>query len=390
MRPIYLQKNHGWRDAYNPLRGLNMSRLTAMQEAGERGQYADLQWLYYYMERSDAMIHSVIQRRRAALLSLDWDIRIVSQAQDSPLAQEQANFLRMVYDNIDNFREAVAFLFTGFFRGFAHLEKHWGSNGLIERLEPVEQWFWLRDGLFGDWEYNPGANPGTLRGEQINSDDFIIHECAALDRILSVLYLRKNLSQRDWDSYLSVYGIPSIFLVGPPNVPDDKQKEYQSIAEQILSDGRGFLPHESDIKFVNGGGDKPPFQEQIKYLDEQITIAATGGILTMLAESGSGTLAGGAHQDTFLQIAKADAVTLAGVLQNAIDVPLLQQHFPGQPVQAYFEFSPNLTQETRQVVQDALLLKAAGLEVKPEEISEKTGYTLTALPAQEAGKNPPV
>ncbi|WP_168442318.1 phage portal protein family protein [Pontiella desulfatans] len=377
---IALQKNHGWRDAYNPLRGLNLSRLTALQEAGERGQYADLQWLYYYMERSDAMIHSVIQRRRAALLSLDWDIRIVSQAQHDPRAQQQADFLRMAYDNIDNFREAVSFLFTGFFRGFAHLEKHWAANGLIERLEPVEQWFWLRDGLFGDWEYNAGANPGTLRGEPIESADFIIHETAALDRILSVLYLRKNLSQRDWDSFLSVYGIPAIFLVGPPNVPEDKQKEYQTIAEQILSDGRGFLPHESDIKFVNGGGDKPPFHDQIKYLDEQITIAATGGLLTMLAEAGSGTLAGGAHQDTFLQIAKSDAVTLAGVLQNAIDVPLLQQHFPGQPVQAYFEFSPNLTQETRQVVQDALLLKAAGLEVKPEEISEKTGYSLTQSP----------
>ena len=373
----YLQKNHGWRDAYNPLRGLNLSRLVSLQEAGERGQYADLQWLYYYMERSDAMIHSVIQRRRAALLSLDWDIRIVSQAQDNPVAQEQADFLRLVYDNIDNFREAISFLFSAFFRGFAHLEKHWAANGLIERLEPVEQWFWLRDGLFGDWEYNAGANPGTLRGQAIESEDFIVFESAALDRILSVLYLRKNLSQRDWDSYLAVYGIPSIFLVGPPNVPEDKQKEYQSIAEQILSDGRGFLPHDSDIKFVNGGGDQPPFHDQIKYIDQQVTIAATGGLLTMLAEAGSGTLAGGAHQDTFLQIAKSDAVTLAGVLQNSIDVPLLKEHFPDQPIMAYFEFSPNLTQETRQVVQDALLLKAAGLEVKPEEVSEKTGYSLS-------------
>jgi hypothetical protein len=134
MRQIYLQKNHGWRDAYNSLRGLNLSRLVALQEAGERGQYADLQWLYYYMERSDAMIHSVIQRRRAALLSLDWDIRIVSLAQHDPRAQQQADFLRMVYDNIANFREAVSFLFSGFFRGFAHLEKHWADNGLIERL----------------------------------------------------------------------------------------------------------------------------------------------------------------------------------------------------------------------------------------------------------------
>jgi phage gp29-like protein len=377
MRYLCTQKDHGYRDSTNPLRGLNMPRLVGLQESGERGDYADLQWFYYYMERSDAMIHSVIQRRRAALLSLDWDVRIVSQSKDDPRAQEQADFLRMVYDNIDNFREAVSFLFTGFFRGFAHLEKHWTPGGLIERLEPVEQWFWIRDGLFGDWEYNAGAVSGCRRGTIIDPENFVILETTALDRILSVLYLRKNLSQSDWDSYIAVYGIPSIFLVGPPNADETKQKEYQAVAEQILSNGRGFLPHDSDIKFVTGGGGHPPFIEQIKYIDEQITLAATGGILTMLSAPGSGTLAGNAHQDTFLQIAKSDAITLAGVLQNAIDVPLLAEYFPGQPALAYFEFSPGLTRATSQVVQDALDLKAAGLEIDPAELSEKTGYTLT-------------
>ncbi|QHI68469.1 phage portal protein family protein [Tichowtungia aerotolerans] len=377
MRYICSTKDHGYRDSTNPLRGLNMQRLVALQESGERGEFADLQWFYYYMERSDAMIHSVIQRRRAALLSLDWDVRVVSQEQDNPLANEQADFLRMVYDNIDNFREAVSFLFTGFFRGFAHLEKHWSSGGLIERLEPVEQWFWVRDGLFGDWEYNAGAVSGHRRGESIKPENFVLLEAPALDRILSILYLRKNLSQTDWDSFLSVYGIPSIFLVGPPNADEAKQKEYQAVAEQILSNGRGFLPHDSDIKFVTGGGEKPPFQEQIKYLDEQITIAATGGLLTMLAQPGSGTLAGSAHQDSFLQIAKSDAVTLAGVLQNAIDVPLLTEFFPGQPPLAYFEFSPGLNHATSQVVQDAIDLKTAGMQIDPAELSEKTGYTLT-------------
>jgi len=92
-------------------------------------------------------------------------------------------------------------------------------------------------------------------------------------------------------------------------------------------------------------------------------------------------LAGTAHQETFLQIARADAITMAGILQNAIDVPLLQQHFPGQPVMAYFEFSPGFTQETKQVVLDAVNLKTAGLEIDTAELSEKTGYTLTKTPA---------
>ncbi len=187
---LFNRKDHGWRDNYNPLRGLSMPKLISLLEAGERGEYADLQWFYYYMERSDAMIYSVLQRRRAALLAVDWDIRVVARGDgrktadrrpvfappglrrgtpqtdksqagawrsqeaagkkaDKVLAGEQAAFLSEVYDRIDNFRDAVSFLFTGLFRGYAHLEKHYCGSGLIHRLEPVEQWFWVREGCSG-------------------------------------------------------------------------------------------------------------------------------------------------------------------------------------------------------------------------------------------------
>jgi len=397
MISIFNSKDHRWRDSYNPLRGLNMCRLVSMLEAGERGQYADLQWFYYFMERSDAMIASVIQRRRAALLSVDWDIRLVAERRaeggklkpeigvvsrrgaksaegDHVLAEEQRDFLRMVYDGIENFKDATGFVWSGFLRGYAHLEKHFSSSGLIERLEPVEQWFWVRDGMFGDWEYNRHANPGLLRGESIEPGNFVVFETMALNRILSMLYLRKNLSAKDWDSYLAVYGIPSVFLVGPPNASADREKEFQEIAEMLINDGRGYLPNGSDIKYVNGGGGKAPFLEHIEYLDKQITIAATGGLLTMLSEAGSGTLAGGAHSETFMQIARADAVSLSAVLQRDIDVPLLAEAFPGQPALAYFEFSPVASDQTRQVVQDAVELSKAGLKVDAAEVAEKTGY----------------
>jgi phage gp29-like protein len=372
---IYESKDHRWRDAYNPLRGLSMPKLVSLLEAGERGQYADLQWFYHYMERSDSMIASVLQRRRAALLSVDYDIREVSEG-DRVLAHEQAELLRHVYDQIDNFRDAIAFLFSGVFRGFSHLEKHYTDSGMIHRLEPVEQWFWVRDGLFGDWEYNENAVSGRYKGIPVEPDDFVVFETAPLNRILSVLYLRKNLSHKDWDSFLEVYGIPSIFLVGPPNTPASKEEEYQTIAEQIISDGRGYLPHGSDIKYVNGGGSRPPFLEHIEYIDRQITIAATGGLLTMLSESGSGTLAGSAHSETFMQIARSDAVLLGGVLQRDIDAPILNRFFPGYPVQAYFEFAPMATKESSRVVQDAAQLAAVGVPIDPKEISEKTGYQL--------------
>ncbi|MEI6515377.1 MAG: DUF935 family protein [bacterium] len=371
------QKHQGWRDKYNPLRGLSLPKLVSLLEAGERGAYADLQWFYHYMERSDAMIHAVIQRRRAALLACDWDIRVsADEDSDKGLAEEQSAFLREAYDRVENFRDAVSFLFSGLFRGYAHLEKHFTPSGLVTRLEPVEQWFWVRDGLFGAWEYNQNARSGAARGMVVASENFLVFESVPLNRMLAVLYLRKNLSQKDWDSFLEVYGIPSIFLVGPPNTPETKEAEYHKVAQEIISDGRGYLPYGSDVKFVNGGGNKPPFLEHIDYIDRQITLAATGGLLTMLAESGSGTLAGNAHSDTFLQIARGDAALLSGLFQEQFDTPLLREYFPGQPILAYFEFAPPAADEVSRVVKDAVELAKAGFRMDVEELSEKTGYRL--------------
>jgi phage gp29-like protein len=391
---IYSQKSNAWRDAYNPLRGMSLQRMLTLLDAGERGQYADLQWFYHYMERSDAMVFSVMQRRRAALLSCDWDIKQVPpqvgdsttkvtkstkgrEGRDQVLADEQAAMLREAYDRIENLRDAVAFLFSGFFRGYAHMEKHYAPSGMITRLEPVEQWFWVRDGMYGDWEYNQNAVSSRYRGVPIEPENFVILDTVPLNRLLSVLYLGRTLTLKDWDSFLEVYGIPSVFLVGPPNTPEAKEEEYQRIAEQLISDGRGYLPNGSDIKYVNGGGNRPPFRERIEYLDRQITLVATGGLLTMLAESGSGTLAGAAHTETFMQIARGDALTVSEVLQKHLDAPLLAEFFPGEPVLAYFEFAPPAGDEVSRVIQDAAMLAKAGVRMDPAELSEKTGYALS-------------
>ncbi len=374
---IYDSKDHKWRDQYNPLRGLSLPKLVSLMESGERGAYADLQWFYHYMERSDAMIHAVIQRRRAALLACDWDIRVsADEDADKSLAAEQSAFLREAYDRVENFRDAVSFMFSGFFRGYAHLEKHISPSGMVTRLEPVEQWFWVRDGLFGSWEYNQDARSGVGRGVPVDFQNFLVFESVPLNRMLAVLYLRKNLSQKDWDSFLEVYGIPSIFLVGPPNTPETKEAEYHAVAQEIMSNGRGYLPHGSDVKSVNGGGNKPPFLEHIDYIDRQITLAATGGLLTMLAESGSGTLAGNAHSDTFLQIARSDAALLSGIFQEQFDTPILSEYFPDQPILAYFEFSPPAADEVSRVVKDAVEFAKAGVRMDLRELEEKTGYKL--------------
>ena len=336
---VYTTKSNQWREYMNPLRGVTLEGIVAKIEQGERGAFADLQWFYQAMERSDALIATVMMRRRAALLSCQWHVRPEESPTDAVLASEQAAFLRDHYDRVENLREAAAFLATATFRGFAHVEKHAADGGGVVRLEPVEQWFWCREGMFGEWTYNRDARSGVDRGERIERGNFVVCEAPmALDRILAVQYLRRNMALRDWSSYLDVYGIPSMFIVGPPGVSDDKEAEYLEVAERLAKDGRGYLPNGTDVKYVNGGGSgRPPFRDHLDYLDKQITLLGTGGLLTMLTESGSGTLAGSAHQEAFRQVAKADAVMVSEALQRDFDAPLLAAAFPGWPVEAGFE-----------------------------------------------------
>jgi hypothetical protein len=91
---IFSSKNNQWRESYNPLRGLTISRVVAMLDAGKRGQYSDLQWFYYFMERSDPVIFTVLQRRRAALMECDWDVRRVAPQVDGGMWLAMKEFPR--------------------------------------------------------------------------------------------------------------------------------------------------------------------------------------------------------------------------------------------------------------------------------------------------------
>ena len=68
------------RDWYNPLKGLAMSRIVAYEDAAERGQYADLQWLWRLMEQTDVTVQAAIARRLSFIDSIDWEIRAVESA----------------------------------------------------------------------------------------------------------------------------------------------------------------------------------------------------------------------------------------------------------------------------------------------------------------------
>lgn len=72
---IHLRAANRWRDQYNPTRGLTIERAANLLEAGERGEYADLQWLYRFVEKRDTTLAALLARYDGGLLKLDWTIK---------------------------------------------------------------------------------------------------------------------------------------------------------------------------------------------------------------------------------------------------------------------------------------------------------------------------
>ena len=421
-----VRTSNRWRDAYNPLRTLVIAKAIVLLEWAERGSFAELMVTMRKVERRYPILKALKANRLAAITRLDYDILIPDDLPENlkTMAEAQQVWLKCRYALITNLKEALRFLALAEFRGFAILQKHrymGGENdGAVSELHWLPQWNFSRDGWFGDFYWNEkgqfGAMPETL-GEQnriylegepnqgdpnfadmraatggnaqpgLDRNDFIIRECdTPLYEIALIAFINWSMGRKDWAAFTEIFGIAKAIVTLPPNIPPDKVTDYQNAAEKVSEGVAGALPHGSTATFPTSGiRNNGPFKEFCDAQDEDVVMAGTGGKLTMMAESGSGTLSGGAHQKTFDRLAEAEGDEISEILQRDFDRLEINAKFPGQPVLAYFKLQTKPAGDITAITENIVRLESAGLQAQVAEISEKTGLQLTrvALPATE-------
>jgi hypothetical protein len=333
------------------------------------------------MERADVTVSAATDRRISMVEKTDWEIRLDENA-DMTLAQEQGDLLRHAYQQITNLRSGISFLARGLFRGHAVVEKLYArGNPFPVELGTLDGWYWVRDGMRGDWALNPESHSGINIGEKVDQRRLVVLETLKpINRSISRHFYAKTLSMADWDLALENGANQSIFVTGPPGANDDKAKEMQAIAEKVVSNGRGWLPDKAEVKaFDLAARGSLPYLDRVKYCDEQIVLAATGGKLNMLTESGSGTLAGGAHSQSLVSLAESDAQRISEVFQEHFDKQLLEIFFPGKPVCAYFQLDVPKTEDVAGILANVGNLTWAGFAPDQAWLEEKTGMKLTKI-----------
>jgi len=384
-------QNH-WREYYNPLRALDLQRAIALYDFSRRGLNAELQNCYREMEMLYPTLIGLIERRTSPLEEMDTKFSLLPQDKwphgaTQMLAEDQAATLRDAYGRIDNVEDAIEWLELGAFRGYAHLEKIYANPGTsdlsVAHLEPVEQWHWTRKSLYAEWEYVAAATQ-TNCGVPIEASQFIIREVRRpLDRIALILWIRANLCEKDWDGFIEIVGIPKWIIIMPPNVPKEFESEYLAAARTIANGGSGALPHGSDAKSAapteKSGSDS--FRPRLDWLQEQLVLAGTGGLLSMLAmPTGMNNSQGAQHADAFKQVANKEARRISKIFNRDFDAAILEAEFPNQPRLARFELASKEINDPAAFIAGVLQLSQAGYQTSPHQIEQKTGYEVTLKP----------
>jgi phage gp29-like protein len=380
-----------WRENYNALVGLTMQRVRALLEQSQRGDMAYPQWTYRIIERRHPVLKSLLDCCESPMENFKWDIRIKKELPEG-FTEDQAKIqqaaLKSAYAQVDNVREGLVHLALADFRGYSHIQKHY-LDGEVTHFECLFQYCLCRDGLFGDWFWNPDSKSLTMPeyvlttanrigSDQLPREDFIIREVERpIDEIALENFVRRKLIEKDWSAFDEIFGIPSGVVTMPANVPSGRESEYEQSAKMIAEGGSGAIPNGASYTANDMPRDGSNlFKNHIAQLDEDLVLAGTGGKLKMLVQQGPGEKRGSAktQDDTFDEISRARGNKAAQALHQDFDIPFLTAKFPTQP--ALVEFCLVTEDETNvdSLCMNVATLKQAGKNVKTEWLADQTGY----------------
>lgn len=373
------------REQRNELPWLTPQRAVELYEAWRRGELADVQRVWEQLEETDDTLMTVLDKRQRALEDMPWAIltdaeAIGDDAERARKAELQQAYLRTVFNAVENLEEALVHLGMADFRGVAALE----LTGNMQRMrwEVIEPWCLARPVRRGPWMYNAKADVTFSTLEEMEKERIIVREARPIDLACMFLIVDKMHAIHGWDAFLDVFGNPSIFLELPQATNEQMAKVYDALAKRIIGDGRGTVPSGSKFQTVETRQNNcDSFEKRAKWCADAIITVATGGLLTVKAESGSGTLAGNAHADSFENLVAGSAASISATINKQFTRRLLAEAFPNDPPLAYFSLAPEPADERMQLAQLLATLKTAGWQPTQEKVAELMQMEVEPVPA---------
>jgi SPP1 gp7 family putative phage head morphogenesis protein len=321
------------------------------------GEFRDIAPIWHTMEHGDDLLAAVRADKRFGKIRKvlrSWQVT-VPNADDLTRAEVRqaeahAEFLRELYNNLraesavlpqvrGGIQQAGEFVCDALGKQFSFCAKVWTrSAGGSLRLTLKHVPLWYFSCAAGKFRFHP--NYSSLAGDYIEEGQWLIGtRSRAIMEACSVLVLFKRLPLHQLVRILEKWGIPNVYgkTTAKPDSP-----EFESLKNAVAAyvadmvaviSGDGSL-ETLDQRFMSTNIHRP----FLDLMNRLITINWTGGDLGTLAQSGTGTLAGGAQAEDTEDVIQADCDWVSDLFQEQIDRDAIALEFgPEVEPLAWFE-----------------------------------------------------
>lgn len=370
-----LDAAHCWLERSNPLAGVSIRTAQSIFDCARAGDTQRLHWLYQEIEAVNPILFTCIDRRQSAIAGYVPKFSVIP-SMEGDLADEQKDAAETFLSGIDNFIETLEHLDSAFFRGFALAQPIWEEDGSVHEIVLHNSWeFLVHDGVL---YHNPECNGFSSSAVSCADAGLIgVQAKRAIDYPALAIHIRQAVSERDWGRFLERYALPKPAVNMAPNATVAQRGDYVLAARAVENGQVSVWPYGTTITdFAGGSRGTDPFLAFIDHQEKEILKLATGGTLGTMAESGSGTLAGGAQQEVWRQIVQRDSTVLAQAVMRSMIKPYLVSKFGAQPIAIGFSLDFPTERSAKDAADLAATLKNAGWRVDQGELEKAVGFTL--------------
>jgi len=369
-----------------PSVGLTPGGLGTIFREADQGAVSRQMELFEEMEEKDAHLASLLQTRKLAVLSLDYEVLPYA---NTPEDQGIAEAVGEIVFGIPNLESAFLDLLDAIGKGFALAEIIWGVDQGRVRVEELK-WVPQKKVTFLE-ELTPRllTADGPWQGEPFPPWKIIYHRYKAKSgydtragvlRVAGYMYLLKNYALKDWAAFNEVFGMPlRLGKYDPASTPADRESLIQAI-RNLGTDAAGIISKNTEIEFVetsNRMSGSNPFQVLADFCNREMSKAILGQTLTTDTSGSTGTYAAAkVHAQVRSDLVEADAQALGQTLREHLLRPLVGFNFGWDKPVPWFRFRYEEEEDLKTLSEVYRNLADMGVPLSLEHVAERFGIPL--------------
>ena len=386
-------KNLGlrWRQTrFSPLRYLTPERLASALDASAAGWLREAALIYEAIETREAIVRSVMTKRRASVARRDWQVIIPDV--ENPSAEAHKQTLVYFYNNLTvtdatdtNVRTGMSGLLRqmmdAVIQRYAVHEIVWQPTpaGLTAELRRVPLYFFENRG--GKLRFIGPENRAD--GTPLEDGGWMVTVTDGLGEALAICYMYKRLAVQDWLAFSEKFSIPGVLSRTSAEKDSDEGRAMRDSVLAYASEWQGIIyGDEGTIKdplqIINTpAGDSLPQKDLAEYMDRMIAALVRGGDLSTLSQNNS--QGASVQTDETAALVEDDCAMVSETLQTQLDRQVIRMVHGDDTPAAYVVVNPPSNEDLTQDLALDTGLAALGIKQDPSDLAKRYGRSIQNL-----------